>query len=111
MPTCPTLHNLKLDEQSLNGVEKINRKIVLTKLGASLMASGVVIQIFARSNSSQAVYNISQTDWELFGSAVNSWSAISRRAIEDVAQEQMLDHMHDQAQYRFWGAVANGCRF
>lgn len=110
MSRCPEIHHLRLNLASERAVEEIRRKIVAANLGASAMAGGVVLQIFARNGTLQSAYSISQTDWQLFSSAMFSWHWILRREIESIANLQELDHANDPAQRNFWRAVGNGCQ-
>ncbi len=110
MSRCSDIPHLTLDLASQRAIEEIKRKIVAANLGSGLMAGGVVLQIFAGNGVLQSAYSISQTDWQLFSSALFSWHWMLRREVENIANLQELDHANDPAQRHFWRGIANGCQ-
>ncbi|NHR08164.1 hypothetical protein HA052_23515 [Chromobacterium haemolyticum] len=107
---CPVIEGLKFDQKSLDSLAEIKRKVGTTQLGVWLTGVGVMGTIFYRNGPLGAAYNIYQTDWALFATAVKAWPDIARREIGRVANEALLDHPSEPKQRRFWEAVTNGCQ-
>ncbi|WP_038494402.1 hypothetical protein [Collimonas arenae] len=109
MRACPDIPHLRLDHRSQQGLDEIRSKLALAKFGAAITGGGVLAQIFYRSSSAHAAYNITQTDWKLMAESMSAWPVISQKVVRDIALYQALDHQNDLAQRRFWEAMADGC--
>lgn len=104
------ISGLQLDQASKDAIKRIHEKQRLGNLLGAALSAGVVINIFARSQSWQASYNITQTDWSLYGQAMKSVPVITRAAIRKEV-ELMILHYHTHQNYRllqFWEGVYEG---
>ena len=111
MYTCPLIHQLKLDAESLASIKQINKITRMTQLGAAVTSSGVIARLFTRSVPLETAFNITQYDWKLFSESTHAWSKIQRNRVVTIANDQALQHLHDRAQFEFWKGVANGCMY
>jgi hypothetical protein len=111
MSQCEPIFSLVLDDKSRNTLESIKKKHAFGGALAGVVTLGVVSNIFTNSNSAQAAYNISHTDWVLYANAMKAVPVITRRAIEkDV--EQMIVHYkinYDRKHLKFWEGIYSGC--
>ncbi len=55
--------------------------------------------------SLSGVYDLQDSDWELWAQAMASVPAIQREAIRSVAGAEVLNHQNDQARERFWTII------
>ncbi|MDF0604238.1 hypothetical protein HZU77_001030 [Neisseriaceae bacterium TC5R-5] len=110
MKQCPQIEAIKFDQNSLAAIEEIRQKVKVANLGAAMTGVGVMTTIFYRNGPLSASYNIYATDWKLVQESMNSWSAILKRVVQDIAYRQEMDHFADRKQKLFWKAVADGCQ-
>ena len=104
------IEGLKFDQKSLDALEEIKLTVGAARLGMLLTGVGEMGTIFYRNGPLGAAYNIYQTDWGLFATAVRAWPEIARREVHRIANLALLDHPSEPKQRRFWEAVTNGCQ-
>jgi hypothetical protein len=105
---CPTLHSLKLDNQSKQAVDKIRHGADLTRLLSGALSLGSLSGIFTRSSALQASYNIYNTDFVSFAKAMDGISKLRRRTVHQIALSEYL-RVGDFNQRQFWRAIYEGC--
>lgn len=111
MPKCEPIQNLVLDKTSLNTIKIIKKKRVYGDALAGMISVGVLSSIFTKSNAPQAAFNITQTDWTLYASAMKSVPIITRRAIEKEVEYMLIHYQqhYDSKHLKFWQGIYSGC--
>lgn len=112
MQTCEILQNFTPDSRSRKALQLIAaRKEAATAL-AVILGSSVFYSIFFKASAVEVSYNIYNTDWELWGHAMNQIPKILRRAIQTDAL-LMWEHYqlnYDRNHAIFWQNIYGGCR-
>ncbi|WNO60237.1 hypothetical protein [Rheinheimera sp. MMS21-TC3] len=62
------------------------------------------------SDAGQTAWNITQANWEYYFRSYSALDSIKLRQIDYIATQQALHHVADKKQYRFWKAIADGCK-
>ena len=112
MAECKAISGLKLDQQSIDALERIRTKHAYGNALASVLSAGVVSSIFTKSNSLNAAYNITQTDWTLYSQAMKSIPEITKAAVRKEVQLMIINYqLHYNAQLlQFWKGIYDGCQ-
>ena len=66
MGQCKLISDLVLDKKSSEALKRISDKGKYGIILSSMVTVGVISNIFTKSNSLQASYNITQTDWAIY---------------------------------------------
>lgn len=112
MGKCQSIPGLRLDDYSTKALKKIANDKRMGKLLAGAISFGIFNSIFTKSGSKTAMYNITQTDWELYANAMKSTSIITDAAIR---REMQFAYLHYQSPYNhklamFWKGLLDGCK-
>ncbi|SEB04143.1 hypothetical protein [Alkalimonas amylolytica] len=107
---CPDLNSLVLSERDFEVINEIRRIHQNGRLLERALPAGVMATIFVGSNSMQASYNITTTDWEMFAQAMAALPNIVRTRVYQQANLRRLERGITPQQSLFWRAVADGCR-
>ena len=77
-----------------------------------MVTVGVISNIFTKSNSLQASYHITQTDWSIYAQSMKSVPAITKRAIEKEVELMIMHYQikNDQKLLAFWKGIYEGCK-
>lgn len=114
MPRCEPIAGLKLDQKSLDAIERLNKKSKLEKILAGAVTAGVFNSIFTKSKAPVVGYNITQTDWSLYAEAMAAVPEITRYAIKQEIDMLLLHYSrpgnYDYKHVQFWRGVKNGCQ-
>lgn len=112
MGQCETIVGLVLDKKSSDAIKRINDKKKYGNALAVMLSAGVFSSIFTKSNSLQASYNITQTDWVLYARAMKSVPAITKRAIEKEVELMIIDYQlkSNRKLLSFWKGIYEGCK-
>lgn len=112
MQTCEILQNFTPDARSKRALQVIaSRKEAATALAVTLGGS-VFYSIFFKASAVEVSYNIYNTDWELWGHAMNQVPKILRRAIRTDAllMWEYYQLNYDRNHAIFWQNIYGGCR-
>ncbi|MCF6244149.1 MAG: hypothetical protein L3J43_03880 [Sulfurovum sp.] len=112
MGKCQPVLGLRFDDYSKKALKRIAEKEKFGKLLAGAISLGIFNSIFTKSGPKTAMYNITQTDWELYANAVKSTSIITEAAIR---KEMQFAFLHYQSPYNhklatFWKGLLDGCK-
>ena len=69
---CPELKGLRLSPKGQEALREIQRVKELADALATVMAAGMVVNIFAGSNALTSSYNIYEADWQELSQAMAS---------------------------------------
>lgn len=107
MRSRPSIEGLKLGDCCLDSLKEISDKIKLGKVLAVAMSGGLLVTIFAgRGQTAQVgtLYNVSSTDWDLFGNAIKSVPTIAKNRCQQIAGFEALKHAGGDLN-KFWRAM------
>jgi len=114
MGKCQDIPGLRLDTYSRDVIKRISQKRSFGKLLAGAISLGVFNSIFTKSGPKNAMYNITQTDWELLAKALKSTQIITDAVIRREMQFAYLHYQYpDSYDYKlslFWKGMLNGCK-
>ena len=106
---CPELKGLRLSPKGQEALREIQRVKELSDALATVMAAGMVVNIFAGSNALTSSYNIYEADWQELSQAMRRIPDIKRRLIWNIAGLQAEIHPFGD-EGKFWRALTDGCR-
>ena len=112
MNECRPMVGVKFDASSKALIERIYGVTSNGKLLSIVLAGGVLSSIFTKSSPPAAAYNITQTDWVLFSSAMRSVPETVKAIINKEINMHILDSKMD-GNFKiipFWEAVRDGCQ-
>jgi len=112
MGKCQAISGLRLDDYSRKVIKDIADTRTMGKLLAGAISLGIFNSIFTKSGPKTAIYNITQTDWELYANAVKSTSIITDAIIK---RHMQFAYLHYQMPYNhklamFWKGLLDGCK-
>ena len=111
--SCKPIIDFTLDEESREALERISHKKQLSKLLGVAISVGVFNSIFTKNKAPVAAFNVSQTDWNLYGKAVAALPTIQRKAIEKEIDLMIIHYQlgqYDHKHVQFWKGMKNGCQ-
>lgn len=111
MSDCQPITDLQLDSKSRAALKRIQNDPHLGNALATIMSAGVLANIFVKSSSLQAAYNISQTDWMKYAHSMRAVPKIVHKAIENEARGMMVYYQihYNQKLFLFWKGIYDGC--
>lgn len=112
MQTCEILQNFTPDSRSKKTLQAIAARKEAASALAVILGSSVFYSIFFKSSTVEVSYNVYNTDWALWGHAMNQTPKILRKSIQT---EALLMWEHYQRNYDrnhaiFWQNIYGGCR-
>ncbi len=110
MAICPNLAHLKLDQQSLDALERIYETPRNITVLISLLGMSPLVSILRQRGASAAATakNISEYDWKLWADALQAATELEQATIYRIARDEWARTLTgDQA--IFWQAMAEGC--
>lgn len=110
---CIPIHDLVLDQESKDALQRIKKKTSLAETIGTLVSLGVMHSIFTRSNVPQAAINITNTDFNLFAEAIGSLDTIEKAVIEKEIDLMIVSYQlgqYDHKHVSFWKNLKNGCQ-
>jgi len=116
---CVPIQDLRLDQKSIDQLERIKKLNHTTKLINGLLGANIFLSIFGGKSASGPstgggyLWTITQTDWKGYSEAMKSVPVTYRRAIEKEAKVLYLNYDQDK-NYKlsnFWKGIAHGCRY
>lgn len=112
MAECRTIVGLRLDQKSIDTLERIKKKHAYGNALATVLSAGVFSSIFTKSSPAEAAYNITQTDWDMYARAMISVPVITRAAIQKEVQLMILDYQiaNNPQLLQFWQGIYDGCQ-
>jgi hypothetical protein len=106
---CVPVEDVTFDEKSIEAIEDIKRRTELAEILPTVMATGVMVNIFAGKGALKSAYNIAQTDFEALAKAIAALPHLERVVIRRIAQRQQLDLYRSPKEVEFWKGVEYGC--
>lgn len=106
---CPTITDLKLDKNSLEGLDRIRKNQALSNALATTIGVTVFATTVSTKSAIETSYNIMSNEWELFALSMRAIPSIARERLKQEAALQILDHAKDSKQKQFWTAIYEGC--
>lgn len=99
-------------EESRKTLRALKRKQNFSKALSAAVATGVVSNIFTKNTVPVTTFNIYQTDWSLFATAVRSIPDITARAIQKDINRMVLHYKmpHNEKHLAFWEGIKYGCK-
>ncbi len=114
MNTCRPIKGLRFDAVSRTALKQIRDYRRIGALLSKILTVGVFSNIFTKSNSLTASYNINQTDWVQYFEAMKSIPKITRKAIEKEIGFMVLHYMQPENTndklMTFWRNLDDGCK-
>jgi len=105
---CPEISDLEFSERGKLAIKEIRRiKQVNQWLNAAIVG-GTFANIFAGNGLIKSHYNLTQTDFDSFNSALKASPSIARKTIETISGLQAIKAKSNKER-QFWKAVYKGC--
>jgi len=113
MGSCQPIQGLRLDTRSRETIKQIKQKIGSGNSIAVVTSIGVISSIFTKSNTLNAAYNISQTDWGVYAESLIAVPDITKSYIRKDMERMIIYYQlhYDDKLLRFWTGLHDGCRF
>ncbi|HEB92161.1 MAG TPA: hypothetical protein ENI94_01565 [Gammaproteobacteria bacterium] len=100
---------LRFSEQSEKAIGRIKQIQGAANVLSGVLASSVLLEIFAGNRVLGSANNIRKKDWEIWAKAMRAVPNVVSREINFIAQEQLMKPLA-MDERNFWRAVADGCR-
>jgi len=115
MTLCNDVEALKLDHKSLEAIERIRETTRAGKALSAAMTAGVFNSIFSKNSKPPITgYNITQTDWSLYGEAMNALPVIVRNRVRQeinlILVHYQMPGNYDHKHVQFWKGMKDGCK-
>ena len=112
MNTCKPIPELQLDDDSLQSLKRIQKKITSGKFLATAVSVGVFSNIFTKNNLPVASYNVTQTDWVLYTQAMKAVPVIIKTAVRQEIEQMVVNYQlnYNHKHLLFWKGMYDGCQ-
>jgi hypothetical protein len=105
---CPDIGTIKFSKSSINAINDIKNRQVLSSALLIGIGAGTIVGIFTGDSLPETTYSIYSTDFKVMANAMASVPAITREVISKIAFEAQYD-AKDHKEQQFWDAVREGC--
>lgn len=105
---CPEIDDLEFSERGKLAVKEIRRIKEINQWLSATITVGTFANIFAGNGVIKSHYNLTQTDFDAFSTALKSSPSIARKTIETISGLQVIKAKTSKER-QFWKAVYNGC--
>lgn len=112
MNACKPIPGLELDDDSLQALKRIQKKITSGKFLATAVSVGVFSNIFTKNNLPLASYNVTQTDWVLYAQSMKAVPAIVKAAVRQEIEQMVVNYQlnYNHKHLLFWKGMYDGCQ-
>jgi len=106
---CPDIGQIKFSQTSINAINDIRNRQLLSSALLATMGAGTIFNIFTLGSSlPETSFSVYSTDFKAMADAMASVPAITREAISRVSFQAQYDAKGYKEQ-QFWEAVREGC--